>query len=81
MPSLTTCGAFITACASALGVGGELIVKESICHRNTALISKSAGEMLEALQSARAKNRSRDDVVNRAAVSQNHDMNLESGSD
>lgn len=53
--NLETCGAFIAAGASALGVGGELIVKEAIHHRNAAAISELAGQMLEAVQSARAK--------------------------
>ena len=54
--NLETCADFIAAGASALGVGGELIVKEAIRHRNTAVISELAGQMLQAVQTARAKN-------------------------
>ncbi|MGA9182035.1 MAG: bifunctional 4-hydroxy-2-oxoglutarate aldolase/2-dehydro-3-deoxy-phosphogluconate aldolase [Candidatus Acidiferrales bacterium] len=54
--NLETCAAFIAAGASALGVGGELIVKEAIHHRNAAAISELARQMLEAVQAARAKN-------------------------
>ncbi len=54
--NLKTCGAFIAAGASALGVGGELIVKEAIHRRNAAVISELARQLLEAVQSARAKN-------------------------
>lgn len=54
--NLETCAAFIAAGASALGVGGELIVKEAIHHRNAAVISELARQMLEAVQAARAKN-------------------------
>ncbi len=54
--NLDTCADFIAAGASALGVGGELIVKEAIRHRNSAVISELARQMLEAVQGARAKN-------------------------
>jgi 2-dehydro-3-deoxyphosphogluconate aldolase / (4S)-4-hydroxy-2-oxoglutarate aldolase len=54
--NLETCGAFIAAGASALGVGGELILKEAIRQRNSALISELARQMLKEVQAARAKN-------------------------
>lgn len=54
--NLDTCADFIAAGASALGVGGELIVKEAIRHRNSAVISELARQMLEAVQAARVKN-------------------------
>ncbi|MFZ0522373.1 MAG: bifunctional 4-hydroxy-2-oxoglutarate aldolase/2-dehydro-3-deoxy-phosphogluconate aldolase [Candidatus Acidiferrales bacterium] len=54
--NLDTCADFIAAGASALGVGGELIVKEAIRHRNSAVISELARQMLEAVQAARIKN-------------------------
>lgn len=54
--NLDTCADFIAAGASALGVGGELIVKEAIRHRNAAVISELARQMLAAVQAARAKN-------------------------
>lgn len=54
--NLDTCADFIAAGASALGVGGELIVKEAIRHRRTAMISELARQMLEAVRAARAKN-------------------------
>lgn len=54
--NLDTCADFIAAGASALGVGGELIVKEAIRHRRTTMISELARQMLEAVQAARAKN-------------------------
>ena len=52
--NLETCGAFIAAGASALGVGGELIVKDAIRQKNADLISGLARQMLEAVQTARA---------------------------
>ncbi len=54
--NLDTCADFIAAGASALGVGGELILKEAIRHRNAATISELAKQLLEAVQAARAKN-------------------------
>jgi 2-dehydro-3-deoxyphosphogluconate aldolase/(4S)-4-hydroxy-2-oxoglutarate aldolase len=54
--NLDTCADFIAAGASALGVGGELILKEAIRHRNAAAISELAKQLLEAVQAARAKN-------------------------
>jgi 2-dehydro-3-deoxyphosphogluconate aldolase / (4S)-4-hydroxy-2-oxoglutarate aldolase len=54
--NLDTCADFIAAGASALGVGGELIVKEAIRHRNAAVISELARQMLQAVQAARANN-------------------------
>ena len=54
--NLDTCADFIAAGASALGVGGELIIKEAIRHRNSAVISELARQMLEAVQAARVKN-------------------------
>jgi 2-dehydro-3-deoxyphosphogluconate aldolase / (4S)-4-hydroxy-2-oxoglutarate aldolase len=54
--NLDTCADFIAAGASALGVGGELILKEAIRHRNGATISELAKQLLEAVQAARAKN-------------------------
>jgi 2-dehydro-3-deoxyphosphogluconate aldolase/(4S)-4-hydroxy-2-oxoglutarate aldolase len=54
--NLDTCADFIAAGASALAVGGELIVKEAIRHRNSAVISELARQMLEAVQAARVKN-------------------------
>jgi 2-dehydro-3-deoxyphosphogluconate aldolase / (4S)-4-hydroxy-2-oxoglutarate aldolase len=54
--NLDTCADFIAAGASALGVGGELIVKEAIRHRYAAMISELARQMLQAVQAARAKN-------------------------
>jgi 2-dehydro-3-deoxyphosphogluconate aldolase/(4S)-4-hydroxy-2-oxoglutarate aldolase len=53
--NLDTCADIIAAGASALGVGGELIVKEAIRHRNSAVISELARQMLAAVQGARAK--------------------------
>lgn len=53
--NLETCAAFIEAGASALGVGGELILKEAIRQKNAELISGSARQMLQAVQVARAK--------------------------
>jgi 2-dehydro-3-deoxyphosphogluconate aldolase/(4S)-4-hydroxy-2-oxoglutarate aldolase len=54
--NLETCAAFIEAGASALGVGGELILKEAIRQKNAGLISRLARQMLHAVQVARAKN-------------------------
>ena len=54
--NLETCAAFIEAGASALGVGGELILKEAIREKNAALISGLARQMLQVIQTARAKN-------------------------
>ncbi|MFZ0884624.1 MAG: bifunctional 4-hydroxy-2-oxoglutarate aldolase/2-dehydro-3-deoxy-phosphogluconate aldolase [Candidatus Acidiferrales bacterium] len=54
--NLDTCADFIAAGASALGVGGELIVKDAIRRRNSAVISELARQMLEAVQAARVKN-------------------------
>jgi 2-dehydro-3-deoxyphosphogluconate aldolase/(4S)-4-hydroxy-2-oxoglutarate aldolase len=54
--NLETCAAFIEAGASALGVGGELILKEAIRQKNAGLISGLARQMLHAVQAARAKN-------------------------
>src|SRR6202007_2459203 len=54
--TLETCAAFIEAGASALGVGGELILKEAIREKNAALISGLARQMLQVIQTARAKN-------------------------
>ena len=54
--NLETCAAFIEAGASALGVGGELILKDAIRQRNAGLISGLARQMLNAVQVARAKN-------------------------
>jgi 2-dehydro-3-deoxyphosphogluconate aldolase/(4S)-4-hydroxy-2-oxoglutarate aldolase len=54
--NLETCADFIAAGATALGVGGELIVKEAIRLRNIAVISELARQMLQAVQTARAKN-------------------------
>lgn len=54
--NLDTCADFIAAGASALGVGGELILKEAIRHRNGATISELAKQLLEAVRAARAKN-------------------------
>lgn len=54
--NLETCAAFIEAGASALGVGGELILKEAIRQKNAGLISGLARQMLHAVQIARAKN-------------------------
>ena len=54
--NLETCAAFIEAGASALGVGGELILKEAIRQKNASLISGLACQMLHAVQVARAKN-------------------------
>jgi 2-dehydro-3-deoxyphosphogluconate aldolase / (4S)-4-hydroxy-2-oxoglutarate aldolase len=54
--NLDTCADLIAAGASALGVGGELILKEAIRHRNAAAISELAKQLLEAVQAARAKN-------------------------
>jgi 2-dehydro-3-deoxyphosphogluconate aldolase/(4S)-4-hydroxy-2-oxoglutarate aldolase len=54
--NLETCAAFIEAGASALGVGGELILKEAIRQKNADLISGLARQMLHAVQVARAKN-------------------------
>jgi 2-dehydro-3-deoxyphosphogluconate aldolase / (4S)-4-hydroxy-2-oxoglutarate aldolase len=54
--NLETCAAFIEAGASALGVGGELILKDAIHQRNAGLISGLARQMLNAVQVARAKN-------------------------
>jgi 2-dehydro-3-deoxyphosphogluconate aldolase / (4S)-4-hydroxy-2-oxoglutarate aldolase len=53
--NLETCAAFIEAGASALGVGGELILKEAIRQKNAGLISGLARQMLHAVQVARAK--------------------------
>ena len=53
--NLETCAAFIEAGASALGVGGELILKEAIRERNAGLISGLARQMFRAVQAARAK--------------------------
>lgn len=55
--NLDTCGAFIEAGASALGVGGELILKEAIRERNSDLISGLARQMLQVVQTARAVRR------------------------
>jgi 2-dehydro-3-deoxyphosphogluconate aldolase/(4S)-4-hydroxy-2-oxoglutarate aldolase len=52
--NLETCAAFIEAGASALGVGGELILKDAIRERNAGLISGLARQMLHAVQTARA---------------------------
>jgi 2-dehydro-3-deoxyphosphogluconate aldolase/(4S)-4-hydroxy-2-oxoglutarate aldolase len=52
--NLETCAAFIEAGASALGVGGELILKEAIRQKNAELISGLARQMLQAVQTARA---------------------------
>lgn len=57
--NLETCAAFIEAGASALGVGGELIMKEAIRQKNASLISGLARQMLQAVQAARAKNQIR----------------------
>ena len=54
--NLETCAAFIEAGASALGVGGELVLKEAIRQKNADLISGLARQMLHAVQVARAKN-------------------------
>ena len=54
--NLETCAAFIEAGASALGVGGELILKEAIRQKNADLISGLARQMLHAVRVARAKN-------------------------
>ena len=54
--NLETCAAFIEAGASALGVGGELILKEAIREKNAGLISGLARQMFHAVQAARAKN-------------------------
>jgi len=54
--NLETCSGFIEAGASALGVGGELILKEAIRQRNAGLISGLARQMLQAVKAARAKN-------------------------
>ena len=53
--NLETCAAFIEAGASALGVGGELILKEAIREKNAGLISGLARQMFHAVQAARAK--------------------------
>ena len=54
--NLETCAAFIEAGASALGVGGELVLKEAIRQKNADLISGLARQMLHAVRVARAKN-------------------------
>jgi 2-dehydro-3-deoxyphosphogluconate aldolase/(4S)-4-hydroxy-2-oxoglutarate aldolase len=52
--NLDTCAEFIAAGASALGVGGELILKDAIRQKNAELISGLARQMLQAVQTARA---------------------------
>ena len=52
--NLDTCAEFIAAGASALGVGGELILKDAIRQRNAELISGLARQMLKTIQTARA---------------------------